>query len=206
MKKIIMLLVSVVLLGGTALAHTEQSCQKAAGCQKPCASKVDSYVAAFELNESDAAKFKGMYEEYVKELVAIKTKANEGRKAGMTEAEIETFIKNNINADKSQAELQSKYYDQFKTILTPTQILSVFNGRVSCPKAAETAKAKCSDCEKKGTSECDKAAKKCDKAEKQCCKKNAGKKCEKGDKCCKNKGTAKCDKESKKDCCKEKNK
>ncbi len=94
------------------------------------------------LDDATAAKFKPVYENYLKELGEARTLGmkkkepnkeearNQVKKDGpreqLTDAQIEEGIKNRFAQSRKMLDVREKYYTEFRKYLTPRQILKVY--------------------------------------------------------------------------------
>ncbi len=110
--------------------------------------QVNQVINTLMLDDATAAKFKTVYENYLKELADARTigmkkkadqpkeKAKEGEskdktvvgkpREPMTDAQIEEGIKNRFAQSRKMLDVREKYYTEFKKYLTPKQILKVY--------------------------------------------------------------------------------
>lgn len=93
------------------------------------AQQIDYYVGIFALGESETAKFKELYQEYNKKLHAVYLQyRHEPVKSAetLTDEEIERLILDNFAQSRAILDIRQQYYKEFRTILTPSQINTIF--------------------------------------------------------------------------------
>lgn len=97
-------------------------------------------VRALMLDDATAAKFTPVYQNYLKELRecrmmnrkfpakqgAEKTVAKPEPKPMLTDAEIERQIKERFAQSRKILDVREKYYDEFRKILSPKQIMRIY--------------------------------------------------------------------------------
>ncbi len=89
--------------------------------------QVNQVVNALMLGDAMAAKFKPVYENYLKELGEARTFGMKKVKdQPLTDAQIEEGIKNRFAQSRKMLDVREKYYNEFKKYLTPKQILKVY--------------------------------------------------------------------------------
>ncbi len=104
--------------------------------------QVNQVVSALMLDDAAAAKFRPVYENYLKELGEARTygmknkEANkeknkdqvrkDGPREPQTDAQIEEGIKNRFAQSRKMLDVREKYYTEFRNQLTPRQILKVY--------------------------------------------------------------------------------
>ena len=80
------------------------------------------------MDDATAAKFKPLYQEYINAMKECNPKASkEAKKGSLTDAEIEKNIQDRLDAKIKKAEVQKKYFNEFKKILNAKQLVKVFN-------------------------------------------------------------------------------
>lgn len=80
------------------------------------------------MDDATAAKFKPLYQEYMKAMKECSPKVSkEANKGDLTDAEIEKNIQDKLDAKVKKAEVQQKYFQEFKKILNAKQLAKVFN-------------------------------------------------------------------------------
>lgn len=97
-------------------------------------------VKALALDDATTAKFTPVYTQYLKDLRECRAeawkqmkqdKAEAGKQAGakkelMTDAEVEQRIKDRFAHSRKMLDLQEKYYNEFRKILSPKQIEKIY--------------------------------------------------------------------------------
>ncbi len=90
-------------------------------------------VDNLKLSGDTAVKFIKIYADYRAELEKVRSECKpckpqvvDGKKVPLTEQQVEENIKNEFKASHKIIDIREKYYSQFKTILTPSQISKMF--------------------------------------------------------------------------------
>lgn len=133
-------------------AQDKPACDKAKpDCAKMMEMQADRMAAKLGLDDKTAAKFKTIYVEYQKELMALAPKPcqkegdkkcdkKEGEKCDKpcckemkvkTDAEVDEMVKTRFAQQKKMVELQEKYYGKFRTVLSARQAQRVI--KTGCP-------------------------------------------------------------------------
>lgn len=91
--------------------------------------QVRQYITSFSLNETDAEQFSALYKAYCKELYGIlrqyqKERPQEGQP--LTDEQIEKRILDNFAQSRAILDVREKYYKEFRTLLSPSQINTIF--------------------------------------------------------------------------------
>lgn len=85
---------------------------------------------ALQLDEATTAKFELIYKEYLTELGKLaqgeKERLGKGRIDSLTNDQAEKIIKKRFQRAEQMVNIREKYYDAFKKVLTPKQILIVY--------------------------------------------------------------------------------
>ena len=114
--------------------NTEQQNRKQANEEKIRQHQSNQMVHALSLDDATAAKFAPLYTQYLKEMMDChnmkKNKDNQKiskkQKQELTDSEIETRIRNQFEVSKKMLDIRESYYDKFRKILTPKQILKIY--------------------------------------------------------------------------------
>jgi hypothetical protein len=89
-------------------------------------------VQTLMLDDETAARFTPVYTQYLKDKMACRITKKQvkgqqkGMKSEMTDAEAENVIKDRFAQSHKILDIQEKYYNQFRRILTPKQILRIY--------------------------------------------------------------------------------
>ena len=127
MKKF--LIFAVCVLSGVAVFAQHRYDDRRAGfrgdrCEAICL----HFAESCRLNDEEVAKFKEIYKDYYEELQTIREKYRMERRRDLSDEEVESQMKGKLECSKKIAELKEKYYDKFKTVLTPRQIARLYDG------------------------------------------------------------------------------
>lgn len=101
--------------------------------------KAEHMASTLMLDEKSEAKFVMLYAQYLKELKECRERYREEAprpereklrepREPLTDAEIEKRIENRFNRQRQMLDIREKYYKDFKKMLTPKQLLKVFEG------------------------------------------------------------------------------
>lgn len=161
MKTLRMMTLAVIASMSMMVSAQEQkpACGKAKpDCAKMMEMQADKMAAKLGLDDKTAAKFKTIYAEYQKELMALAPKPcqKEGEKCDKkcdkqegkqcdkmhekpcgkemkikTDAEVDEMVKARFAQQKKMMELQEKYYGKFRTVLSARQAQKVI--QANCP-------------------------------------------------------------------------
>ena len=88
-----------------------------------------TYITAFSLDEAQAQQFTVLYREYCKKMRAIHDLYYQPRPAEdvtLTDEQVEKRILDNFAQSRAILDVREQYYNQFRKILTPTQINRIF--------------------------------------------------------------------------------
>ena len=91
--------------------------------------QVRTYVNAFSLDDAQAQQFGTLYKEYSKKMRAVHDLYQQPRPAEgttLTDEQIEQRILDNFAQSRAILDVREQYYNQFRKILTPTQINRIF--------------------------------------------------------------------------------
>lgn len=91
--------------------------------------QVRTYVNAFSLDDAQALQFGALYKEYSKKMRAVHDLYQQPRPAEgttLTDEQIEQRILDNFAQSRAILDVREQYYNQFRKILTPTQINRIF--------------------------------------------------------------------------------
>ncbi len=137
--KIIFMLVAVFTMYGQSAFSQDR---KRPDREKIQTAQCNQVVKALMLDDATAAKFTPVYMQYLKELSECRTgnsrkpkakntatseKAQEPKEKPMpTDAEVEKAIKDRFAQSRKMLDIREKYYDEFRKILSPKQIMKIY--------------------------------------------------------------------------------
>lgn len=131
MKKIVSMMMTLVIAICAASAVKAESISPESGPQ--IAKEASLMVQHLHLKGDTAVKFLKIYADYRTELEKVhsecrpfKPQVVDGKKVPLTEAQIDENIRNDFKVSHKIIDIREKYYKQFKTILTPSQIGKMF--------------------------------------------------------------------------------
>lgn len=88
-------------------------------------------IKQLEIEESKVDSFTNMYQEYSQKMKELRPRHKPGgNKAGAaapTDAEVEATIMESFDLAEQTTALKREYYNKFKTLLSPHQILKMYN-------------------------------------------------------------------------------
>ncbi len=125
MRRILLIAMTMLLTLGTVSAQ-QPSGQNG---KERIEQQVRQYTAAFSLNEALAQQFGSLYRQYSKKLHAIHDLYHQPRPeegVTLTDEQVEKRILNNFAQSRAILEVRETYYQEFRKILTPTQINQIF--------------------------------------------------------------------------------
>ena len=139
MKKYLLSLVTALFMIGFTTTTNAQNVSES--MKKPKLSKAEIVQKRSEmmakqlmLDDATAAKFKTVYSQYLKDEMdcrqpkrAVNKASNRQDTASKTDAEIEKDIMNRFEQSQKLLDLRKNYYSKFRDILTPRQILKVYD-------------------------------------------------------------------------------
>ena len=100
--------------------------------------QANQMVTTLMLDDATAAKFTPVYEKYLKDLSECRmmnrrerprnnnAEATPATKPVLTDAEIEKQIKDQFAQSRKILDVREKYYDEFRKILSPKQIMKIY--------------------------------------------------------------------------------
>ncbi len=134
MKKIVILAISALL--AVNISAQEQKKEQFAGKQLSKEEKVEFKIQHLTrelmLSDQQAEKFAVTFREYSAEkdkLFQKKSKEQFEKGKGMSEAEMDKAAKQRFEEMKKFADLQAKYYDEFRKYLSARQVEKIFCGK-----------------------------------------------------------------------------
>ncbi len=148
MKKFMYVMLAVLLMGSQITLSAQEKDNKSRK-QRPTQEQMiqmqaNQMVKTLMLDDATAAKFVPVYESYLKELRECRmmnrtprgkkaegiSNGNAGAKPGMrpamTDAQIENQIKEQFAQSRKMLDIREKYYNEFRKILTPKQIMKIY--------------------------------------------------------------------------------
>lgn len=93
--------------------------------------KVKYFNTQLQLNSNEATRFWEIYNQYDKERQALKQALKKGEKVEnvslMTENEINAYLNNYFDIKEKEVAVQKKYFEEFRKILAPQQLVKLVN-------------------------------------------------------------------------------
>lgn len=138
MKKYFLTAVFALFIGSGIYAQTPGQ-----GVRKEWNSELIAKRKAAQLMLDDAAmtKFMPLYQEYLEALKENRgTKESRQNKAQLTDEEMDKMMQDRFERQQKNLDIQKKYYDKFKKILTMRQVRMLYqNGPVAGQRAGKKA-------------------------------------------------------------------
>lgn len=131
MKRNLVLIVTALIVGGT-LSNVFAQEKKPANKQRVKEIQCSQVATLLMLDDATAARFMPVYEQYLKDLRGTKPAAPvkervKGEPAKpLTDAEVEQSIKNRFAHSRKMLDVREKYYTEFRKMLTPKQVLKIY--------------------------------------------------------------------------------
>lgn len=134
-KYLFLMLVAFTMMGNltTATAQTPMGGNKQRLSAEQIIQKRTAQMAqTLMLDDETTNKFAPIYSQYLKDRMDCMKNTNrvKGQKRNMannmTDEEAENMIKNKFAQSRKLLDIQEKYYNQFRRILTPKQILKIY--------------------------------------------------------------------------------
>jgi len=122
-----MIIIAMTLLMAVNL-HAQQPANRQQAMQR-IEQQVQHYSEAFALNEEQAQRFGTLYKAYNKQMRAIHDQYRHERTAegsSLTDEQVEKRILDNFAQSRAILDVREQYYNEFRKILTPTQINRIF--------------------------------------------------------------------------------
>ena len=122
-----MIIIAMTLLMAVNL-HAQQPANRQQAMQR-IEQQVQHYSEAFALNEEQAQRFGTLYKAYNKQMRAIHDQYRHERTAEgttLTDEQVEKRILDNFAQSRAILDVREQYYNEFRKILTPTQINRIF--------------------------------------------------------------------------------
>lgn len=142
MKKYFLTAVFALFIGSGIYAQTPGQ-----GVRKEWNSELIAKRKAAQLMLDDAAmtKFMPLYQEYLEALKENRgTKESRQNKAQLTDEEMDKMMQDRFERQQKNLDIQKKYYDKFKKILTMRQVRMLYqNGPVAGQRAGKKAMGPC---------------------------------------------------------------
>lgn len=144
MKAKFMYVLLATLLMGSQLTLSAQNQPKGDKKERPTQEQIlqmqtDQMVKTLMLDDATAAKFTPIYAKYLKELRECRmmnradrqrspqgVEAKETAKPSLTDAEVEKMIKDQFAQSRKMLDVREKYYGEFRKILSPKQIMRIY--------------------------------------------------------------------------------
>ena len=117
----------LVLTLGTASA--QQPNPKSQSGKERIEQQTRTYISTFSLDEAQAQQFTALYREYCKKMRAIHDRYYQPRPSEgvtLTDEQVERRILDNFAQSRAILDVREQYYNQFRKLLTPTQINQIF--------------------------------------------------------------------------------
>lgn len=91
--------------------------------------QMDIIIKRLAIEEKSQEKFKQIYSEYAEKIKELRPKHKRGEEgeAKPTDKEIEQQILDSFDVAEKTTAIKREYYQRFKTVLTPKQILDMYN-------------------------------------------------------------------------------
>jgi len=125
MKRMLFVMMALMLMLGT-LSAQQPSGQNG---KERLEQQVRHYTAAFSLNDAQAQQFGALYKAYNKKMRAVHDLYHQPRPAEgttLTDEQVEKRILDNFAQSRAILDVREQYYNEFRKILTPTQINRIF--------------------------------------------------------------------------------
>lgn len=145
MKAKFMYVLLAALLIGSQLTLFAQNQPKNTKRERPTQEQIlqmqtNQTVKTLMLDDATAAKFTPVYEKYLKELRECRmmnrktdrpkpaegVEKKDASKPSLTDAEVEKMIKDQFTQSRKMLDLREKYYNEFRKILSPKQIMKIY--------------------------------------------------------------------------------
>ena len=143
MKTKFIYVILAVLLMGSQMTLSAQNTDNKEKKQRPTPEQMvqmqtNQMVKILMLDDATAAKFTPVYEKYLKDLSECRmmnrrerprnnnAEATPATKPVLTDAEIEKQIKDQFAQSRKILDVREKYYDEFRKILSPKQIMKIY--------------------------------------------------------------------------------
>ena len=136
MRKMIIIAMTMLMavsLNAQQVGGNGQAENGAAGNRKQAMQRIEQqvrhYSEVFELNEEQAQQFGTLYKAYNKQMRAIHDQYRHERTAEgstLTDEQIEQRILDNFAQSRAILDAREQYYQEFRKILTPSQINQIF--------------------------------------------------------------------------------
>lgn len=132
MKNLSKILVLIVAMLTLSLSASAQRQNRRGGEQRSInreqlAEKQAQYIAQkLSLSTETAEKFVATYINCQKEVWALNSRPNKGRRTSLTDAQADSLIQARFNHSQKLLDIRKKYYAEYSKFLTPKQIESVY--------------------------------------------------------------------------------
>lgn len=131
MKKNLVLIVTTLIVG-SILSNVYAQEKKQSNKQRVKAIQCAQVATLLMLDDATSARFMPVYEQYLKDLRAarpaapVKERVKGEAPKPLTDAEVEQSIKNRFAHSRKVLDIREKYYTEFRKILTPKQVLKIY--------------------------------------------------------------------------------
>ncbi len=127
MKKIFILGI-IILSSITSLWAQSQRSQHQRGSGNSQRFQMQLIIKQLVIKESDQASFEEIYTRYSSDMKKLRPKAmRKGKTDELSEEEVEVQILESFDRAQRTTSLKKEYYEEFKRILSPKQILRMYN-------------------------------------------------------------------------------
>lgn len=137
MKKYLIFIFALLFVGSQNVMRgqsVDQQNRKNASEEQIRQHQTSQMVHVLMLDDATASKFTPLYTQYLKDMMECHKmkrshsdkKVSKKEKQELTDAEIEARIKNQFEVSQKMLDIRESYYDKFRKILSPKQILKVY--------------------------------------------------------------------------------
>lgn len=140
MKKFLLSVLAIFLMGSTLTMNAQNEQQTKAKKQRPSTEQIqqrqcEQMVRVLMLDDATADKFKPVYSQYLKDLMDCRSMRhgkkgqnidNNAVKTTPTDAEIEANIKDQFAQSRKMLDIRESYYGKFRKLLSPKQIQKIY--------------------------------------------------------------------------------
>ncbi len=120
---------SVIMLSIVGSIFAQQGSKGQPNGQAKVVQQAKHYSELFALDEAKAAQFTEMYRAYTKRMHAIRAQYHKDPPqpgTTLSDSELEKRILDNFAQSRSILNVREEYYKKFRTILSPSQINTIF--------------------------------------------------------------------------------
>jgi len=118
MKRLLTIILMLCLSAGTAFAQNSEAQKRIHMAAERISSRID-------VDDSDKDAFFAIYKSYKKEMAAVRS--IKPSITGDSEQAIEAKIRSDFAKSEKIIEIRKKYYDEFRSILRPSQIQQMYD-------------------------------------------------------------------------------